>query len=129
MVANPPRAVDTSRSKSAPDRPRWRGQVIAAPRTIRPGTRFRGEVYVLGKDEGGRHTPFVSGYKPRFFFRTTSVTGQLTLAEGVEMVMPGDNASLEVVLDKAIALEVGSRFAVREGGKTVGSGVVSVVMD
>jgi elongation factor Tu len=106
-----------------------RGQVIAAPRSIRPGTRFRGEVYVLGKDEGGRHTPFFSGYKPQFFFRTTSVTGELTLPEGVEMVMPGDNASLEVVLDKAIALEVGSRFAVREGGKTVGSGVVSRLMD
>jgi elongation factor Tu len=106
-----------------------RGQVIAAPRSIRPATRFRGEVYVLGKDEGGRHTPFLSGYKPQFFFRTTSVTGQLTLPGGVEMVMPGDNASLEVVLDKAIALEVGSRFAVREGGKTVGSGVVAEVMD
>jgi elongation factor Tu len=106
-----------------------RGQVIAAPRSIRPATRFRGEVYVLGKHEGGRHTPFLSGYKPQFFFRTTSVTGQLTLPEGVEMVMPGDNASLEVVLDKAIALEVGSRFAVREGGKTVGSGVVAEVMD
>jgi elongation factor Tu len=106
-----------------------RGQVIAAPRSIRPATRFRGEVYVLGKDEGGRHTPFLSGYKPQFFFRTTSVTGQLTLPEGVEMVMPGDNASLEVVLDKAIALEVGGRFAVREGGKTVGSGVVSEVRD
>jgi elongation factor Tu len=106
-----------------------RGQVIAAPRSIRPGTRFRGEVYVLGKDEGGRHTPFFNGYKPQFFFRTTSVTGQLMLPEGVEMVMPVDNASLEVVLDKAIALEVGSRFAVREGGKTVGSGVVAEVMD
>jgi elongation factor Tu len=90
-----------------------RGQVIAAPRSIRPATRFRGEVYVLGKDEGGRHTPFLSGYKPQFFFRTTSVTGRLMLPEGVEMVMPGDNASLEVVLDKAIALEVGSRFAVQ----------------
>jgi elongation factor Tu len=105
-----------------------RGQVIAAPRSIRPGTKFRGEIYVLSKDEGGRHTPLLSGYKPQFFFRTASVTGELTLPGGVEMVMPGDNASLEVVLDKAIALEVGSRFAVREGGKTVGSGVVSEVM-
>jgi elongation factor Tu len=106
-----------------------RGQVIAAPRSLRPRTRFRCEVYVLGKDEGGRHTPIFSGYKPQFFFRTTSVTGELTLPEGVELLMPGDNASLEVVLDKAIALESGNRFAVREGGKTVGSGVVSEVMD
>ena len=95
----------------------------------RPRTRFRGEVYVLGKDEGGRHTPFFSGYKPQFFFRTTSVTGELSLPEGVEMVMPGDHTPLDVSLDKPIALEAGSRFAIREGGKTVGSGVVTEVID
>ena len=106
-----------------------RGQVIAAPRTLRPRTSFRGEVYVLSKDEGGRHTPFFSGYKPQFFFRTTSVTGELTLPDDIEMVMPGDHTRLEVNLDKPIALEAGSRFAIREGGKTVGSGVVTEVID
>jgi elongation factor Tu len=107
----------------------WRGQVVAAPRSLRPRTKFNGEIYVLGKDEGGRHTPFFSGYKPQFFFRTTSVTGELTLPAEVEMVMPGDNATLRVSLDKPIALEAGSRFAVREGGKTVGSGVVTEVIE
>jgi elongation factor Tu len=106
-----------------------RGQVIAAPRSLKPRTKFRGEVYVLSKDEGGRHTPFFSGYKPQFFFRTTSVTGELLLPEEVEMVMPGDNTNLEVRLDKPIALELGSHFAVREGGKTVGSGVVTEVIE
>jgi elongation factor Tu len=106
-----------------------RGQVVAAPRSLSPRIRFRGEVYVLGKDEGGRHTPFFSGYKPQFFFRTTSVTGELSLPEGVEMVMPGDHTALHVNLDKPIALEAGSRFAIREGGKTVGSGVVTEVID
>ena len=106
-----------------------RGQVVAALRSLAPRTRFRGEVYVLSKDEGGRHTPFFSGYKPQFFFRTTSVTGELTLPEGVEMVMPGDHTPLDVNLDKPIALEAGSRFAIREGGKTVGSGVVTEVID
>jgi elongation factor Tu len=106
-----------------------RGQVVAALRSLSPRTRFRGEVYVLGKEEGGRHTPFFSGYKPQFFFRTTSVTGELTLPEGVEMVMPGDHAPLDVSLDKPIALEARSRFAIREGGKTVGSGVVTEVID
>jgi elongation factor Tu len=106
-----------------------RGQVVAAPRSISPRTRFRGEVYVLGKDEGGRHTPFFSGYKPQFFFRTTSVTGELRLPTGVEMVLPGDHTLLDVSLDKPIALEAGSRFAIREGGKTVGSGVVTEVID
>ncbi len=106
-----------------------RGQVVAALRSLSPRTRFRGEVYVLGKDEGGRHTPCFSGYKPQFFFRTTSVTGELTLPDGVEMVMPGDHTSLDVSLDKPIALETGSRFAIREGGKTVGSGVVTEVID
>jgi elongation factor Tu len=106
-----------------------RGQVVAAPRSLSPRTRFSGEVYVLGKDEGGRHTPFFSGYKPQFFFRTTSVTGELSLPEGVEMVMPDDHTPLQVDLDKPIALEAGSRFAIREGGKTVGSGVVTEVID
>jgi len=104
-----------------------RGQVIAAPRTIRPRSWFKGEVYVLSKEEGGRHTPFFDGYKPQFFFRTTNVTGAAALPEGVDMVMPGDNATLLVSLDKPIALEIGSHFAVREGGKTVGSGVVTEV--
>ncbi len=106
-----------------------RGQVVAAPRSLSPRTRFRGEVYVLGKDEGGRHTPFFSGYKPQIFFRTTSVTGELSLPKGIEMVMPGDHTPLDVNLDKPIALEAGSRFAIREGGKTVGSGVVTEVID
>jgi elongation factor Tu len=105
-----------------------RGQVIAAPRTIRPRARFKAEVYVLKKEEGGRHTPFFSGYKPQFFFRTTDVTGQVELSAGVEMCLPGDNASLAVALDKPIALEAGSHFAIREGGKTVGSGVVTEVL-
>lgn len=106
-----------------------RGQVIAAPRSIQPRTKFKGEVYVLSKEEGGRHTPFFSGYKPQFFFRTTNVTGETTLSAGIEMVMPGDNASVTVLLDKAVAIETGSRFAVREGGKTVGSGVITEVLD
>ena len=106
-----------------------RGQVVAALRSLSPRTRFRGEVYVLGKDEGGRHTPFFSGYKPHFFFRTTGVTGEISLPEGVDMVMPGDHMPLDVSLDKPIALETGSRFAIREGGKTVGSGVVTQVID
>jgi elongation factor Tu len=106
-----------------------RGQVIAAPRTIRPQAKFKAEVYVLSKDEGGRHTPFFSGYKPQFYFRTTDVTGQVTLPSEVEMVMPGDNARVEVGLDKPIALEAGSHFAIREGGKTVGSGVVTAVVE
>jgi elongation factor Tu len=105
-----------------------RGQVVAAPRTIRPQTRFKSEVYVLGKDEGGRHTPFFSGYKPQFFFRTTNVTGCLVLPEDIEMVMPGENVQLEVNLDKAVALDEGQRFAIREGGKTVGSGVVTKIL-
>jgi elongation factor Tu len=106
-----------------------RGQVIAAPRSITPRTRFRGEAYVLGKDEGGRHTPFFSGYRPQLFFRTTGVTCEVRLPEGVEMVMPGDHTPLDVSLDKPVALEAGCRFAIREGGKTVGSGVVTEVMD
>jgi len=106
-----------------------RGQVVAAPRSLAPRTRFRSEVYVLSKDEGGRHTPFFSGYKPQFFFRTTNVTGALGLPEGVEMIMPGDHTALDVSLDKPIAIEAGSRFAIREGGKTVGSDVVTEVID
>jgi elongation factor Tu len=106
-----------------------RGQVVAALRALSPRTRFSGEVYVLGKDEGGRHTPFFSGYKPQFFFRTTSVTGEISLPQGVDMVMPGDHTPLHVSLDKPIALEAGSRFAIREGGKTVGSGVVTQVIE
>jgi elongation factor Tu len=106
-----------------------RGQVIAAPRTIRPRLAFKGEVYVLSKDEGGRHTPFFSGYKPQFFFKTTNVTGEMALAEGIDMVMPGDNATVAVNLDKPVALEVGNHFAIREGGKTVGSGVITEVVE
>ena len=106
-----------------------RGQVIAAPRTIRPRSKFLGEVYVLSKEEGGRHTPFFGGYKPQFFFRTTNVTGEIALFEDQEMVMPGDNAVVFVDLDKAVALDVGSHFAIREGGRTVGSGVVTEVAD
>ncbi|MCI0639657.1 MAG: elongation factor Tu [Gemmataceae bacterium] len=106
-----------------------RGQVIAAPRTIRPRLNFKGEVYVLSKDEGGRHTPFFRGYKPQFFFRTTNVTGAIELPDGVEMVMPGDNAAVAVRLDKPVALDIGSRFAIREGGKTVGSGVITEVVE
>lgn len=106
-----------------------RGQVIAAPRTIRPRSQFTSEVYVLSKSEGGRHTPFFSGYKPQFFFRTTNVTGEVRLPDGIEMVMPGDNAAVAVRLDKPVALEIGSHFAVREGGKTVGSGVITDVVE
>ena len=105
-----------------------RGQVIAAPRTIRPRSKFKGEVYVLSKEEGGRHTPFFSGYKPQFFFKTTNVTGEVGLPEDTEMVMPGDNATVTVSLDKPVALDIGSHFAIREGGKTVGSGVITEVV-
>jgi elongation factor Tu len=106
-----------------------RGQVVAAPRTIRPRSQFKGEVYVLSKDEGGRHTPFFSGYKPQFFFRTTNITGEVRLPEGIEMVMPGDNAAVAVRLDKPVPFDIGSHFAVREGGKTVGSGVITEVVE
>lgn len=104
-----------------------RGQVIAAPRTIRPRTKFQGEVYVLSKEEGGRHTPFFGGYKPQFFFRTTSVTGEVRLPQDREMVLPGDSAVLLVSLDKPVALDIGSRFAIRDGGRTVGSGVITSI--
>jgi elongation factor Tu len=106
-----------------------RGQVLAAPKSIRPRSRFRASVYALRKDEGGRHTPFFAGYKPQFYVRTTDVTGVVTLPPEVEMVMPGDSASVEVRLDRPVALEAGSRFAIREGGKTVGSGVVAEVLE
>jgi elongation factor Tu len=104
-----------------------RGQVLAAPGSITPHTDFEAQVYVLGKDEGGRHTPFVTGYQPQFYFRTTDVTGQIGLPEGTEMVMPGDNVTMSVELEKPIAMEEGLRFAIREGGRTVGAGRVTGV--
>ena len=104
-----------------------RGQVLAAPGSITPHTGFEGEVYVLSKDEGGRHTPFFKGYRPQFFFRTTDITGDVQLPEGVEMVMPGDNVKMVVELINPIAMEEGLRFAIREGGRTVGAGVVSKI--
>jgi elongation factor Tu len=106
-----------------------RGQVLAKPGSITPHRHFKGEVYVLKKEEGGRHTPFFTGYKPQFYFRTTDVTGDIKLPEGVEMVMPGDNATFEVNLIVPVALEQGLRFAVREGGRTVGAGVVTEILD
>jgi elongation factor Tu len=106
-----------------------RGQVLAKPGSITPHTKFKGEVYVLKKEEGGRHTPFFAGYKPQFYFRTTDVTGEIKLPEGVEMVMPGDNANFEVSLIVPIAMEPGLRFAVREGGHTVGAGVVTDIIE
>ena len=104
-----------------------RGQVLAKPGTIHPHTKFTGEVYVLKKEEGGRHKPFVSNYRPQFYFRTTDVTGVITLKDGVEMCMPGDNVTIDVELITPIAIEQGLRFAIREGGKTVGSGVVVAI--
>ena len=101
-----------------------RGQVLAAPGSIKPHTKFVGQVYVLSKDEGGRHTPFFNNYRPQFYFRTTDVTGVITLPEGTEMCMPGDNVDMKVELITPIAIEKGLRFAIREGGRTVGSGVV-----
>ena len=106
-----------------------RGQVLAKPGSITPHTKFKAEVYVLKKEEGGRHTPFFAGYKPQFYFRTTDVTGGIKLPEGVEMVMPGDNATFEVDLIVPIAMEEGLRFAVREGGHTVGAGVVTTILE
>ncbi len=104
-----------------------RGQVLAKPGTIQPHTKFRGQVYVLTKDEGGRHTPFFNNYRPQFYFRTTDVTGTISLPEGVEMCMPGDNVEMDVELITPIAIEVGLRFAIREGGRTVGSGAVIAI--
>jgi len=104
-----------------------RGMVLAAPGSIKPHTKFEGEVYILAKDEGGRHTPFFTGYRPQFYIRTTDVTGVVTLPEGVEMVMPGDNVKLSIELIQPVALEEGVRFAIREGGNTVGAGVLTKV--
>jgi elongation factor Tu len=106
-----------------------RGQVLCKPGTIKPHTKFDAEVYVLGKDEGGRHTPFFNGYRPQFYFRTTDVTGACDLPEGVEMVMPGDNVNMKVSLISPIAMEEGLRFAIREGGRTVGAGVVAKIIE
>ncbi|HOD35649.1 MAG TPA: elongation factor Tu [Syntrophales bacterium] len=106
-----------------------RGQVVAKPGSITPHTKFKASVYVLTKEEGGRHTPFFSGYRPQFYFRTTDVTGVVTLPEGVEMVMPGDNVGMEIHLITPIAMEQGLRFAIREGGKTVGAGVVAQIIE
>ena len=106
-----------------------RGQVLAAPKSITPHRKFKAEVYVLSKEEGGRHTPFFTGYRPQFYFRTTDITGVVTLDEGVEMVMPGDNATFNVEMIAPIAMEKGLRFAIREGGRTVGAGVVSEIVE
>jgi len=106
-----------------------RGQVLAAPGSIKPHTKFKSEVYILTKEEGGRHTPFFKGYRPQFYFRTTDVTGSVTLPEGVEMVMPGDNIAFEVVLITPIAMEKELRFAIREGGRTVGAGVITEILE
>ena len=105
-----------------------RGQVLAKPGSITPHTKFKAEVYVLTKEEGGRHTPFFNGYRPQFYFRTTDVTGSIELPKGVEMVMPGDNIGMDVELITPIAMEKELRFAIREGGRTVGSGVVAEVI-
>src|SRR5665648_814602 len=106
-----------------------RGQVLAAPGSIKPHTKFKSEVYVLKKEEGGRHTPFFNGYRPQFYFRTTDVTGDLQLPDGVEMCMPGDNIQMTITLITPIAIEEGLRFAIREGGRTVGSGVVATIVE
>jgi elongation factor Tu len=106
-----------------------RGQVLAAPGSIKPHTKFKAEVYVLKKDEGGRHTPFFHGYRPQFYLRTTDVTGVIELEEGVEMVMPGDNVQMTIELITPIAIEEGLRFAIREGGRTVGAGVVTSIIE
>jgi elongation factor Tu len=106
-----------------------RGQVVAAPKSITPHKKFKGQVYILSKEEGGRHTPFFSGYRPQFYFRTTDVTGILKLPEGREMVMPGDNVDIEGELIQPVAMEKGLRFAIREGGHTVGAGVVSEIIE
>jgi len=105
-----------------------RGMVICKPGSVKPHTKFEGEVYILTKEEGGRHTPFFTGYRPQFYFRTTDVTGDASLPEGVEMVMPGDNIKMEIELITPIAMEEGLRFAIREGGRTVGAGVVAKIV-
>jgi elongation factor Tu len=106
-----------------------RGHVVAKPGSIKPHTKFRAQVYVLSKEEGGRHTPFTSGYRPQFYFRTTDVTGVITLPPDIQMVMPGDNVEFDVELIYPVALEEGLRFAIREGGRTVGAGIVTKVYD
>ncbi len=106
-----------------------RGQVLAKPGSITPHTKFQSEVYILSKEEGGRHTPFFNGYRPQFYFRTTDVTGSIELPAGTEMVMPGDNVAMVVSLINPIAMEQGLRFAIREGGRTVGAGVVAKVIE
>src|SRR5678810_1089298 len=106
-----------------------RGQVLAKPGSIKPHTKFKGEVYILSKEEGGRHAPFFNGYRPQFYIRTTDVTGSLTLPEGVEMVMPGDNTTITAVLHTPVALEKGARFAIREGGRTVGAGTITEIVE
>ena len=106
-----------------------RGQVLAKPGSVHPHSKFKAEVYVLSKEEGGRHTPFFANYRPQFYFRTTDVTGVISLPEGVEMVMPGDNVSIDVELIHPIAIEKGTKFSIREGGRTVGAGVVSEVVE
>jgi elongation factor Tu len=106
-----------------------RGQVVAKPGSITPHTKFKAEVYVLTKEEGGRHTPFFAGYRPQFYFRTTDVTGSVTMPQGVEMVMPGDNIGVEVELITPIAMERGLRFAIREGGRTVGAGTITEILE
>jgi len=105
-----------------------RGMVLSKPGSIKPHTKFKAEVYVLSKDEGGRHTPFFTNYRPQFYFRTSDVTGTLTLPTGVEMVMPGDNVSVDIEMQKPVAMEKGQRFAIREGGRTIGAGRVSEVV-
>jgi elongation factor Tu len=106
-----------------------RGQVCAKPNSITPHTKFKGEVYILTKEEGGRHTPFFNGYRPQFYIRTTDVTGTLKLPEGVEMVMPGDNTTITGELMTPVALEKGARFAIREGGRTVGAGTMTEILE
>ena len=106
-----------------------RGMIICKPGSVNPHAKFKAEIYVLSKEEGGRHTPFFNKYRPQFYFRTTDVTGEIMLPDGVEMVMPGDNVSIQVELISAIAMEKGLRFAIREGGRTVGSGQVTEITD
>jgi elongation factor Tu len=106
-----------------------RGQVLAKPGSITPHTKFKAEAYILTKEEGGRHTPFFSNYRPQFYFRTTDVTGTIKLPEGTEMVMPGDNIAMEIQLITPIAMDEGLRFAIREGGRTVGAGVVASIIE
>ncbi|MCR5067151.1 MAG: elongation factor Tu, partial [Erysipelotrichaceae bacterium] len=106
-----------------------RGQVLVKPGSVHPHTKFKGQVYVLSKEEGGRHTPFVSNYRPQFYFRTTDVTGVINLPEGTDMVMPGDNVEMTVELIHPIAVELGTKFSIREGGRTVGAGNVTEIIE